>query len=616
MYKDMLKRMICIVLSLNIFLVSDICVQAKTESKDLNIYAMYLGTNEKGESVLLESDGEYLLMDLGKYECVDAVIKQLKALKVKKISLYFSHLHGDHTGSKESDVLAGMKKLNKAGIKITTLYMPARTVVPKSGEYPKKAKKFKNYMKGKGKVKLLTVGNSFSIGDAKVKIIGPVGMERFSVEDFKDKKDTVVGAGEDIATVYYENDCSLVARVTCGKTKYLACGDIMEEETDLLVKKYGNKLASDIMKVPHHGTGSGINNKFMKAVSPQYAFAQNTGYTGIDKKTKKRITYITQERLTKYAMLYLTGNEKATLVYNIKNDNIRIYKKSIKMANLLTGWQKLVGGDGVNRKFDKYYFDKNGKLQTGVKKIDGKYFYLAKSGCMQYGSFDKKGKYSGWKSGSDGRRYFTFTKDGEFSIMTTGFKTIGGKRYYFKYSTGYKITSGSAERKLITLGKNQYGVGSTGVFITNTWSTIGGKKYYFDEQSRMVKQKIVKINGKYYYFGKDGTMLRGKQLLKLDDKVYGVGEGGGFMVNTFTSIGKDKYYFDDTGLMIRNKKKKIGKIYRYFGKDGKMQKDLLVEIDGKKYYFNIYGSMVQDCYVRINGVKYYCDKNGVVSVAN
>lgn len=618
MRKTIMARVIAFVMCLTMVLsLFEVTAFAKEESQDLNIYAMYLNTTAKGESVLLESDGEYLLMDLGMYPCVDAVVDQLKKLKVKKINLYFSHFHGDHNGAKTNDMLAGMKKLTKAGIKIKTLYVPDKSVMPKSKDYAKKYKKYKTYVTQKGgKVKKLKVGSSITFGDATVDIIGPVSVDTYKPSDFKDREDSGDGGGGDVATTYYENNCSLIAKVTCGKTTYLTCGDIMEEQADLLVKEYGKKLHADILKVSHHGTGSGTNNKFIKAVSPQYAFAQNTGFTGKDKKTKQRITFITQEMVTKSAMLYMTGSQKKTVIYNIKDNVIKLYEKSIKPANLITGWKKLVGGDGVNRTFDKYYFDENGKLMTGVQKIDGNYFFLGDSGCMEYGAFDEKGNYSGWKDGKKERRYFELTDDGEFSIMATGFKKIDGKRYYFKPSTGYRVTSGRKTKKLVKIGKYQYGVGSTGVLITNTWATIEGTRYYFDKKSRLVKDAIVEIGGKYYYFDDEGKLVKNtkkKQIIEVDGKKYGLGKTGAFIVDTWATIDGAKYIFDETGCMITHKIIKKGGKFYYFGKDGKMVRGKqILKIGKKKYGIANGGAFMTKTFTSIGADKYYFNSKGVM----
>ena len=48
-----------------------------SDDEELNIYAMYLTPATKGDSVLLESKGHYLLIDLATSDHVPSIIKQL-----------------------------------------------------------------------------------------------------------------------------------------------------------------------------------------------------------------------------------------------------------------------------------------------------------------------------------------------------------------------------------------------------------------------------------------------------------------------------------------------------------------------------------------------------------
>ena len=73
-------------------------VFAADDDESMTIYGIYLGTVAQGDATLVESDGEYLLMDVGQYESYSYVKKFLKARGVTKLSVYISHLHSDHTG--------------------------------------------------------------------------------------------------------------------------------------------------------------------------------------------------------------------------------------------------------------------------------------------------------------------------------------------------------------------------------------------------------------------------------------------------------------------------------------------------------------------------------------
>lgn len=99
----------------------------------------------------------------------------------------------------------------------------------------------------------------------------------------------------------------------------------------------------------------------------------------------------------------------------------------------------------------------------------------------------------------------------------------------------------------------------------------GGKYYYYDENSQMVKNKMMEVDGYTYFFQADGSA----------------------MANTRT--------FDPSG-----------KYWIYFGEDGRMVKDTLVkdEKSGNSWYFDKEGHQVFGNYVKTNGTAYYFDESG------
>ena len=526
-----MKRILLTILMVNIL----VCFMPQktvfAADKEMNIHAMYLESNDKGESVLIESKGEYLLMDLGSYGNLDAIIRYLKSLGIDRLNLYLSHLHLDHYGGGSSSntnvVTTGLDKLTKSGIEIQTLYLPDPSLAAESIYYPEKYHKISSFMQNKNIVYLKT-GDQFTVGDANVDIIGPVNTNQFHPNDYEDKQPSGDGGEEIIKYTYYENNCSLIAKITCGSVSYLSTADILEDEATELVKKKKSLLKSDILKLSHHGTGSGSTDEFMAAVQPSYIFAQNTGLTGKSSTTKKWLTNISRKRSTETGMCYLVANQKKNLIYKIKNNKIRLYENQIDNTHMLKGWIRLTGGDGEFRSIDRYYFDSNGQPLTGVQKIDGHYFYFGKGGCMQYGNFTEKGVYQGWKTDDNVKRYFTFSPDKEYAYMAYGFTKIGKQTFYFD-KNGNKI-DGATRTILKKIGKYKYGIGKSGAIVINNWATIGKDKYYFDKNGRMITSQIKKIKGVSYYFGKDGKMLRstGNEKLKITVKgiLYQVGISG------------------------------------------------------------------------------------------
>ena len=120
---------------------------------------------------------------------------------------------------------------------------------------------------------------------------------------------------------YLINDSSLVFKFNYHNFSALFTGDVYIKSTDELVKKYGNRLKANILKVPHHGDVKKTNKQnFINAVSAEYAFIQDN-------------RYITDELLSRYTeagtkILYLLhpGYYKVETDgknYNIKNFSLK-----------------------------------------------------------------------------------------------------------------------------------------------------------------------------------------------------------------------------------------------------------------------------------------------------
>ncbi len=130
-------------------------------------------------------------------------------------------------------------------------------------------------------------------------------------------------------------------------------------------------------------------------------------------------------------------------------------------------------------------------------------------------SYSDSGAYvTGWKS-IGGKTYY-FNKNG---IAVTGAKNIGGKKYYFRADdkgslfTGLKTVNG----KLYFFSSANKGAAVTG------WVDFKGRRYYFDEECRAVRG-LKEIDGNTYYFDDKGVMQTG--LVYIDELVYDFGDNG------------------------------------------------------------------------------------------
>ena len=129
-----------------------------------------------------------------------------------------------------------------------------------------------------------------------------------------------------------------------------------------------------------------------------------------------------------------------------------------------------------------WMYKENGKIVTGWKQIDGKWYYFESTGVMQ----------TGWKQVS-GKWYYLHT-DG---AMRTDWKQIGGKWYYFH-------TDGA---------------------MRTDWKQIDGKWYYFHTDGAM-RTGWKQIGDKWYYLHEDGHMAKSEKIQGEDGKIYDIDENG------------------------------------------------------------------------------------------
>lgn len=251
------------------------------------------------------------------------------------------------------------------------------------------------------------------------------------------------------------------------------------------------------------------------------------------------------------------------------------------------------------------YYYKDGEMQKGWKRIDGKKYYFLKSGMRAEGRYKigktfyyfnssgvyvKKLKDAKWVSDSKGRRFYN-TKG---KYLKNIWRIIQGKRYRFDRK-GYALTG------MKKVGKYTYYFDSKGAMVTKKWIRKKGASYYFGSDGKMTKNSWV---GKRYV-GDDGKRIKDyvDETKDSSSKTGWVGYGrlwkyyrNGNMQTGWRSINKKKYFFQSSGFM------KVG-----WYNDGREYYFLnttydrahigvmctgFMRIDGKVYYF--YTKKVKD----------------------
>lgn len=179
---------------------------------------------------------------------------------------------------------------------------------------------------------------------------------------------------------------------------------------------------------------------------------------------------------------------------------------------MMTGWQPIAERNATSlKKINWSYFDPvNGDQKIGWQNIDGKWYYLTRSGALigeQY--MDGKSYYfdpvngdmkTGWISnpGYSGTEWNYY--DPVSGEKARGWRNIDGKWYYFTISA----LKGSQNLD----GENYY-FDPVNCDMQTGWvsrqEASGTKRYYYDPESGKQLSGWQEIDGKKYYFGLYGA---------------------------------------------------------------------------------------------------------------
>ncbi|MBO4701380.1 MAG: hypothetical protein J5625_01825 [Lachnospiraceae bacterium] len=372
-------------------------------------------------------------------------------------------------------------------------------------------------------------------------------------------------------------------------------------------------------------------------------------------------------------------------VRNIKNI---YYAFNADGTMATTGWVKLNGytyyvrndkgylATGEQQIGDKYYyFEKNGRMMTGIINYNNKIYFLNPDGSWaataKEGWNSVQGTWYYVKDGelvcgqelelADGTYYFNYygamvknevvnqkyygadgkqvTKTGWYkvdtkwiyiqngSLLYDGVKTINKTEYAFTYE-GYLITNGWFEGVYynadgIAVKKN----------IKDGWQLYGGRYYYYKNGSLVFNTWVGD-----YYIGSQGYMLRNQET---PDNYY-VGNDGKYVKNTiingrvvksngkiayneFVTIGSKKYYAGEYGSTCTSEAYVIGKnLYQFKLTNvngvqvGEYVKTIATNVENNKWYqlgnkwaYVRDGQVITNGIAEIGGVNYYFS-NGVM----
>ena len=276
----------------------------------------------------------------------------------------------------------------------------------------------------------------------------------------------------------------------------------------------------------------------------------------------------------------------------------------------------------------KYLFDKDGKMLTGLQVFKGKKMLFASSGALQ-----TEGTASSWQK--LGSNWYYYDEDG---LRTVGLKKINGLTYYFDNNgimqTGwamieghwnYFASSGAMKTGWIKDGDTWYYLDKDGVMLTGLqeidgtrhylnasgamqtgWAMIEGHWNYFASSGAM-KTGWIKDKDTWYYLDKDGIMLTGLQ--EIDGTRYYLNASGAMQIG-WKWFDNHYSYFTSSGAMKTGWLKDKDRWYYLKPDDGVMATGLQ-EIDGTRYYLNASGAM-ETGWKLLDNQYYYFTESGAM----
>lgn len=185
----------------------------------------------QADSILIEEDEKYMLIDAGNNEDGKLLVDYFKSLGIKRFDyLVGTHPHEDHIGGLD-DIINNFE--------IGTIYMPKIYTTTKTFEDVLDAIKNKEL-----KVTTPKINEEFHLNKALLNVV-------YVGENAKDL-----------------NDSSIILKLIYGNNSYLFMGDASKKvEKEILTKE----IKADILKVGHHGSNYSTEKNFIEKVNPKYA---------------------------------------------------------------------------------------------------------------------------------------------------------------------------------------------------------------------------------------------------------------------------------------------------------------------------------------------------------
>lgn len=238
----------------------------------------------QADAFLFRQNGKTALVDCGTRSSGKDVANYLKSNNIERIDYLFgTHPHDDHMGGMY-DIITNVKVGKviipevEAGLVTSNWYLKLMNEL-KSKEYT---------------VEYPKVGSVYSLGDAKIKVIGPISKETSNL-----------------------NNYSTVLKVSFGEMDIVMTGDAEKAVEDELLEA-GTDLSAEILKLGHHGSDTSTSIAFLNAVNPNYALISSGVGNKYDHPLPSTMENLKQRKITVYRT-----DESGTVELIITNNDVQ-----------------------------------------------------------------------------------------------------------------------------------------------------------------------------------------------------------------------------------------------------------------------------------------------------
>ena len=279
------KYLILIVIAFLISIIS--CYKNMPTNDVLDSSALKISYLDVGQadSILIECDNKYMLIDAGNTEDGPKLVNYFKNNNINEFTYVVgTHAHEDHIGGM-SDIINNFK--------IDDFYMPDVITTTKTFEDTLDALNNNNI-----KFQTPKIGDKLYLGSATLNVLY-VGT---------DNKDL--------------NNSSIVLKLSYGNNKFLFMGDATTSvEKEILT----DDLASDVLKVGHHGSKTSSSKEFLSKVNPKYAIISvglNNTYNLPSSSTLTKLNSLNTKiyRTDEDGTIVVTSDTNNISINNIKTD--------------------------------------------------------------------------------------------------------------------------------------------------------------------------------------------------------------------------------------------------------------------------------------------------------